>query len=354
MTRPEGLGIAVVLAAYQLLHAVYVNWKIIPRRELWKSNSFHTLVWFAEYCGLLLPVLLMLTSYYGSPIPNTFWAKTAADLVVLEKLITGLAYFAVFFSESGFYLLIPLFLWPFFSGQLKGGNTIVIIISGFFTVYVLYTGGDWIPGFRFLLPVLPYYFVIAGNSLMKIWDVLASSLSQLSTLSRRIVGLILLVAIIAPGFSGYLALRKSVMERVEGYREAHSYIGTWLRERATPETTVALMDVGIIGFVSDCYVFDFGGLVSREVAAFMHQDIGTLASSPDTSMDIADWVLQQHPYYIVLAHNNPSPDPFVGWAHDQAIYNSPVFQEDYEYLFTRRHAHDYFLSVYELNDHAEN
>lgn len=352
VTRPEGLGIAATLAIVQAI--AYFGAKRAgcePRESGVLGKGLCGFGWLGIYVISLLPVLVGLAQYYGSPLPNTFYAKTSDRPLVLAKLLMGLGYLSVYFSESGFYVLLPLMLWPFLTNRAARWSWVVIAITVVYISYVVWVGGDWIPGFRFLLPVLPFCFALAGNGLAGVWFRLRGSLSGLSVVSQSLLAAILLVSLIAPGYSRYLDLRAIVAQRAAGYGEAHWYIGEWLRENAQPDAKIALMDVGIIGFVSDLYTIDFGGLINREIAQEMHQDIGSLASARPTAEAIAQYVLAQHPDYIVLAHNQPDPEPFVGWAHDEAIYYSPVFQRgDYRHVLTRKHADAYFLSLYELAD----
>jgi hypothetical protein len=348
LTRPEGLGFVFMLVLVQGIYFIKRRWTGGNLEgERGPAGKFAGWRWLVVYIALLIPVLIILTVYYGSPIPNTFFAKTASNPLTWVKYVQGMSYISIFFNQSGFYVLIPLLLWPFLTGAIReeGWITIGVILS--YLAYVIYVGGDWVPGFRFLLPVLPFCFALAGNGLVEIWPDLSRSLQTLSTTSRRVIGILALLSLVAPGFNGYLELRDHINQRALGYHEAHFYVGEWLRDHAPADAKVALMDVGIIGYVSDLHIIDFGGLINERIAKLMHHDLGGLNSSLDVSNKIAKFVLSQQPDFIVLAHNYPSPDPFFGWSHDKAIYESVSFQKGYRYLFTRRHAEHYYLSLYE-------
>lgn len=351
ITRPEGLGFVVVLSILQL--AAMIGQRTLARRSITQQRglSWHSLSWSMLYWLLLLPLLIVLTSYYGSPIPNTFWAKTAAGFS-WANYVLGSIYLVDWFRDTGFYLLIPLALWPFITRKVLRGGHLIVGAAGFFTIYVLYTGGDWIPGYRFLVPVLPFYFLVASAGMVEIWQTLRSHLAHLSTLGRSTFVLLTFVALLVPSIPGNRSLRDLVAERSAGYEQAHLYIGESLRDETPANATVALMDIGLIGFVSDRYIIDIGGLANREVAMLMHNDRGVISSSPATAQRIAQTVLAKKPDYIILAHNNdPRTEPFTsGWTHDAAIYASPTFQSHYRYIYSRQHQTNYLLSVYKRID----
>ena len=147
-----------------------------------------------------------------------------------------------------------------------------------------------------------------------------------------------------------VTLRESVEEATSwanGYRQAHQEVALWLAEATSPTTTVALMDVGIIGFESQRSVLDIAGLVNRDVAALMHADGGWIASSTSTAERIANYTLAHRPEVVILAHNSSPDAPFLShWSHDTAIYHHPQFRADYDLLFVRQHRDSYYLSVY--------
>jgi hypothetical protein len=348
MARPEGLGFVVVLGMLQLAATLKQREATTRTTTQAHSMSWSSLSWIAIFLVLLFPVLIALTMYYGSPVPNTFLAKTATSFLLL-KLLVGVRYLADWLTLMGLFLLVPLAIWPFIARKAPRGGLIIAGVTIFYTIYVLYVGYDWIPGYRFLIPGMPYFLLLAGAGMVEIWRVLKGELAHLSPLGQRTFGLLTIVALLGVGVAANRDLHTLADERSTGYEQAHLAIGEWLRDETPTDTSVALMDVGIIGFVSDRYIIDIAGLVNKEVAMLMHNDRGELVSSPATASEIARTVLAQRPDYIVLAHSNdPQCEPFDSdWSHDAAISASPIFQNHYRYLYNRRHLEDYYLSVYE-------
>jgi len=115
---------------------------------------------------------------------------------------------------------------------------------------------------------------------------------------------------------------------------AHYEIGQWLSQATASNTTVALMDVGLIGFVTQRPILNTFGLVNREIAALMHADGGWVSTSHPTAERIAEYTLANQPEIVSLSQNSGPDVPFSSkWSHDSAIYHNPQFQAEYELLF---------------------
>jgi arabinofuranosyltransferase len=362
LTRPEGAAFAALLGMAQAVRAWRGRYR---NRAAHTSSPAADMLWLAFYILLLLPVVIALVVYYGSPIPNTFFAKTAAGLA-WNKYRDGAAYLVSWVRSTGCYLLVPLSCWPFLArrqnlaARLAGGLVL------FYSAYVIYSGGDWMVGYRFLMPVLPFCLALAAAALTDLWGQMAGRVAALSWKGRVLLAAGLAAAIIGPSLAGSATWRGWTMDSRDGYVKAHLYVGEWLRDHTPANATVALMDVGIIGMVSNRHIIDTAGLVNRDVALLNHEGgdsgqssvVAALAAAvtgrtqtPTPSPvagEVAQEVLAERPDYIVLAHNNPDGQPFVSqWSHDAAIYQSPEFKAHYRYLYTRRYVQDYYLTVYQ-------
>lgn len=350
LTRPEGMGVAISLALIQivaLVREVRLTRPFASGRRL----SWHALWWIPAYFMLLLPAVFALTMYYGSPIPNTFWAKTASGFSVV-KYFSGMVYLRYWLGDGRLYWIVPFVLWPFLTKQELRGGGVMVALTAFALVWVMYAGVDWMPGYRFLVPALPLVFVLAAAGMIGMWKALLPRLAHLSRRGRIWMALLLLVVLLAPSLDAGRDLQRSVAESARGYDVAHRYVGEWLRDETPADASVALMDIGMIGFLSDRYVFDITGLVNPGVARLMHKDLGWVSSTPETARQIADLILAGKPSYIVLVHHNPpGVEPFVSsFSQDTALYESSIFRSHYRYLFSRQHRADYYLSLYARSD----
>jgi len=298
----------------------------------------------AIYGLMLAPVLFWLSVYYGSPVPNTFFAKTASGWMP-EKYLAGLVYEVLWLTDYQTLLLLPALLWAL-KAQ-KGRKAIVLaLFLAFYAAYVIYAGGDWMPGYRFLLPAIPLYFVLASLGLDRVWQALRSHLLP----AGHLWSIVLFLCFVTLSLPTVVKEDQHVLSRARGYQQAHLAVGMWLRENSSPDASVALMDIGLIGYVSDRYILDITGLTSREVARIAHRGGGWTSAPEEVAIQVADYVLSREPDYIVLAHVTPSLDLFVGWRFDWAIFHSPLFSARYQHIFTVQHTDDYYLSVFGKQD----
>lgn len=332
LTRPEALGVALVALVVQLGFQLPGLFRI--------RNLAQRAGWFVLYLLLLAPVLAGLTAYYGSPIPNTFFAKTAAKWMP-AKYLGGLLYELRWLLNYNALLLLPAFVWAFARNTTRGTVTLVALIA-FYAAYAIYAGGDWMPGYRFLLPVFPAFFALTAVGVDDIWHTVRVRFPR-----PGLWGLTVFLCFVASSVPAMLTESQHVHDRIRGYRQAHLQIALWLKENTPPETSVALMDIGLIGYISERYILDITGLTSREVARIAHRSGGWISASEDVATQVADFVLSRSPDYIVLAHFTPALEPFYGWAFDEAIFQAPSFASQYRYLFTLQHMDGYYLSVFQ-------
>ena len=111
----------------------------------------------------------------------------------------------------------------------------------------------------------------------------------------------------------------------EGYRHAHLEIARYLNDHAAPGDTVALMDVGMIGwYAGRLRVIDITGLTDRAVA---HAPGGFL----DKQFPVPE-LLARNVRFIVLVEGFPA---------DDRIYQSPEFRARYKSLFKVDHRYNW-------------
>ena len=141
LTRFDGVGLAGLLLAWVLL---------VERRV----KSF---VW------ALAPLLAGLVAYngwrlafYGDPLPNTFYAKSHA---LTAQLAEGVSYLLRFATRGG--PVVVLLLAPFLlAGKWRRTTKLCAWVIAGHLAYVVVVGGDWMPYYRFVLPVLPLLCVL--------------------------------------------------------------------------------------------------------------------------------------------------------------------------------------------------
>ncbi len=142
--RPEGALVAMLLLLVEA---------ITERR----------LPWFSLGCGVMafvlsLPYVVFKIVYYGSLLPNPFFAKTGWNM---QQVLSGLEYTGRFFSHyplAAVGLAVGLLLWM----KLRGQGRAVVLFSLLYAVYITVVGGDVLKVHRFFLPVLAPLAVLAA------------------------------------------------------------------------------------------------------------------------------------------------------------------------------------------------
>jgi hypothetical protein len=108
--------------------------------------------------------------------------------------------------------------------------------------------------------------------------------------ARARLGLIAMLIIDVP----FIARLPQVPARFADRRPAlYTAVGTWLRQNTPPDATVAMLEVGIIGYHAQRPIIDFAGLIQPELIAQMKPGV--------TYQELAAWAVNRYqPSYIVL------------------------------------------------------
>ncbi|MFI5308028.1 MAG: hypothetical protein ACHQ53_11775, partial [Polyangiales bacterium] len=115
---------------------------------------------------------------------------------------------------------------------------------------VVLAGGDWMPGYRLLVPALPIYAWLVGVGVTRGF-----------ARRPRLGSVVLLVALSIPALD--LATRWPDLRASALVRERAAPLAAWLRANSS---RVAMVDVGFLGYASGVEVIDLAGLTDPVVA----------------------------------------------------------------------------------------
>jgi len=261
-SRPEG-----VLAGMLLC-----GWLFWARPA--RSSALRVAVPFLLAVGALEAFRL---GYYGDLVPNTFHAKSG----ILGEGFATLRDFLL----DGLGILGPLALLPLLARSRPARG--LLLVAAILSAGVVWSGGDWMPGYRRFAPEMIVFAVAAGVSV---------SLSFSLTLSQQ--GLRWATA------AGVLASLVGSVVATLLQRDGHRFSGealvrvAALAEAAPAVHDVALVDIGRFGYAYRGSIFDLGALTDARLA---RQPGGHLRKRWD-----AAYFAQRHPQLIVLlSHGDP-------------------------------------------------
>ncbi len=286
LTRPEGAGVAAVL--------VLLAWVLGPRTPEFRRSVLRGI---GVFLLIFLPYFFWRWWYYGRLLPNTYYAKVGTGSAQVER---GLHYIHAFFAFSGYWLLLPLI-----GLRWAGRRRAALLLGGLSLALAgcaIFVGGDALPMFRFLAPLLPAFFLLLALG--------AAGLLERFGARRyarpALLAVLLVFALYATriGFTGapYDDVTRDIQE-VSAWKE----VGAWLRDHAPHDATVAVIPAGAIPYISRLRAIDMLGLNDATIA---HRDVPGIGSGlPGHEKFDVDYVLSRRPDIILLGVYGLDPKP---------------------------------------------
>jgi hypothetical protein len=314
LTRPEGAAVFAVHAATALAAGA---WRPGAARRRWIVDAAIVSVTVTAH------VAFRCAMYDGEWLPNTYYAKRGG-LASIDA--PGYLQTFVLMHLGGVLPVLAAVPLVLADGALRRAVLPGSAVFAFGLLSVFATGPDWMPGFRLLVAYVPI-----GAALAAVGIALLASRSGL----RPVPAALVLVALLpigmavweSPARAGY---RSHASMRARGYREGHLALARWLNERAAPGDSVALMDIGIVGF--ECprlRVLDITGLTDRFIA---HSPGPFL----DKRFELA-YVFDRRPRFLVITLGGPlepgggfDPERLVAWTDiEDRLAKRPEFRASY-------------------------
>ena len=363
LTRPEGIG----LAAFAILIASLEWPKSQVPAEARALAERRSRLWVASALAIALPFALYVgwrTVYFKSILPNTFFAKTGGGPGVLER---G-AHYVAFFARDYLLPWLPLLavlaalaiersrktrfqpvsrpeMEPVEAARVAARRAALLLdlvlaagICVVFVPYVMFVGGDYMPMYRFMVPLLPVMALLMILLVAR----LARGV-ELKGRARWAVGLAGLLTL-ALTFHHSTPLERDRFGRpavLEGtYRGVQfqrwntarlSLIGRFLHDYGRPSgEAIATRGVGAIAYFSAMPVIDVLGIVDPHIARVKEQ--GTF---PGHSKRDWPYVLASEPTFLVFsARLTPEPRPLVALIDDIGPGEIEQVRRDYRVVST--------------------
>jgi len=333
LTRPEGIAIFSIFWVAQLF-TILTRAPGSPgdpdaRRPLGTFKGIRVprhLIMDAVIVGAVFAghLAFRLIAYDGEWLPNTYYAKIGGFWKTDPWTYIKSGILTPFFGLAG---IIPALIGLSLDKQIRK-----VVLPAFFVVLAgsllpLYSGTDWMPGWRFVIPYIPLTAALVVTG----WSQLGRMLSKRGW-AGPLFSLLCIPMLIAAQSDMRRGLYKYTFNRTHGYGTGHTALAEWLRrEAAGPGDTIALMDIGIVGYLCiEQSILDITGLTDRFIAK---SPGGFLSKQVDPS-----YILERGPEFIVLTFTCPG-DPLkppseglefiAGTDIEDKLYRHPVFRELY-------------------------
>lgn len=316
LMRPEGIGLMLTLISMRFLHH--------GRRALQRELVLGSLI----PCGIYLAFLTWHMLVYGYLMPTTVYAKSG-DLP--DQIRKGIGYLLGAGYQLSALMICLIVLLPviFIPRHRRLPNSLLVLTILAYSSFIIIAGGDWMPVYRFLVPLLPLVFLLVAQELV----ILGNWLGKYSWLQRY--SLIALFAVLAllqvwqASVTNHQLIRRVALES-QGSVE----IGRMMGRLAGPDDTIALIDAGAISYFSNAHIIDMVGLNDNYIA---HLPGGFLTKYDNR------YVLAQQPTFVQMHVTGSDasylPVDFIG---AQALYYTAEFHQWYKqlpespYIFKRR------------------
>jgi arabinofuranosyltransferase len=292
LTRPEGVMFAGVVVIWLLFHhGFYVALKV----------ALPSAIIFAGY-------LFFRWTFFGLLVANTALVKVHPGLISIEN---GFKYL-LSFNESSGYIFLPILIVGL---VILRRNKFLLLPFLFILVqliFIMISGGDFMFGYRFLVPIIPCFILIISN----IFDQISISHSRASTILAFFT-----VTIIA--FSQYLSLplKHIGFDNIHFRASPLFDIANFISKNTDNSDWVLISEAGIISYYIKANVVDYLGLVSPYLMVYKNKSVNN------------DYLFINKPKYVVISFIEDDRGvirPRLG--SESQILSYPYFNENYRYI----------------------
>ncbi|MDQ3812447.1 MAG: hypothetical protein M3347_00690, partial [Armatimonadota bacterium] len=289
--------------------------------------------WWA-LVGYALPFILVglfSLHFYGSVLPNTYYAKQAS---LAEGLLEGGKYLAFYLLPSVplFGVLLPVFCMA--AVLIHGGrySWILVLTAAVYAATILRTHGDWMADGRFATPILPLVVIswivalrAVGRSLLParphlrpfmfygliafglsvVWD---SYTSNLQTIQGYIASH---TRITPPRLPSRLSAQRPLIIWMCGAPDGRRLIAEWISRHVRPGQLVMTSEVGLVTALNpDIRFLDAWGLTDAVIARMegYERRQGGVAHRQDWSRPttlMGSYISRRRPDFVIMPFRTP-------------------------------------------------
>jgi len=322
LTRPEGI---LLLAGLGVAAPILLSDRV---RALARDAAFPL--------GLLLALSTLYFgwrwSYFGYPLPNTFYAKTGGGP---DQLLRGLRHVGEF---AGWYLA-PVLPMAFAGAALRWRgahsppagtrnalsrireNAATWVCAGLcaaYTVYICAVGGDYMSMFRFFVPVLPFLYLLVGYSAAPLFDLSRAGATRIAGIFLLCLSLLGTLVHSTPLEAKILPATRTLHGTYRGILferwavARFEKIGLFFSKHHRAGETLATGAIGAVSYYSDMPVHGFHGLVDPNIA---HSKAPEHMGKGAAGHERGNWnyLLALRPDYLLLGVPLITAQPVTEW-----------------------------------------
>jgi uncharacterized membrane protein len=316
LTRPESIILFVPFALIKFID--------IRRAGLEKPLT-PLAVWAATFISCMIVLTIIRFAYYGDILPNTYYAKTYGGGL---QFLNGFYYWFFGFGKVALYPILAVIIFiPIFIKEKNGSYAKLLAIFGVYSIFIIYSGGDWMPGYRFLAHLLPIMMVLLSFALTTLYDKLSKPGKYRFVVNTFLVVIALIAIygqykqykfihrhyhIFGSGFKGISSESMVMSDYLDFARE--------LGEIANENDYVALGEAGLIPYISKVRIIDCFGLMDKH--------IGRLKGRLHYKFD-APYVLNREPECILLLGKIEEGELKSKFLYSKELYENGEFRRNY-------------------------
>ncbi len=345
LTRPDAL----LLFGLTLVHAL-----IWHKKNGEKIFNRTILQWVGIFSLIFIPYYLWRFSYYGYPLPNTFYAKVGGSSTA--KYFRGIKYLREYLRLYGFFVFIPPLLLLLRRPRTVWIDYFALLVGGYL-VYLVYVGGDGLAFFRFVAYIAPLLYVLVQEGLADLYR----RAEQMRFFPQGVKTAVVVVVFVSIGFT----MRETVVpmlfkSRASWYEphsqlsfpggSSHSYLwfdnyfvdrqaiaANWIQANSPPGSVVASTPAGSIAYhLTDHKVIDMLGLNDEHIAHVEVTKMGRGRAGHEKGD--GNYVLSRAPDYILLGNVAVLPFPLdeksmakkLILKSEHELWANPEFHKNYE------------------------
>lgn len=345
LTRPD----AILLFGLTVAHAFILA--LLKKRKI----EWSLVVWPLIFAAIYVPYFVWRYSYYGYPLPNTFYAKVSG--ATSAQYLRGARYLIDYVKAFGVITFVPPIILLLRRKRVHWVDYFAILV-GSYLVYLVYVGGDGLAFFRFVAYIAPLLYILVQEGFLDLYERAKRAKSFPAIWKVSTVALLLVCFGFTAKSTALPLFFGSTMRWYEphsqlsfpGLGQGHRYYwfdnyfvdrqalaAKWLEENAVPGAVVASTPAGSIAFhLANHKVIDMLGLNDVHIAHTTTPKMGSGRAGHEKGD--GKYVLSRSPDYILLGNVAVLPFPLDETTmraklirkSEKEIWADPEFHKNYE------------------------